>query len=376
MQAEMVVTNVLIAIPYLNIFFIKEIGMDFAQVGMSQAVCAIIFVVANVPIGWLADRFSRKVCNVIGDAGVVVVLVYYSGVDSFAEVVLAELLYGLAVSFSNGADAGLLKAYCERLKKPYHQANATVSTWRPIMEIVGVSFGSLIGATNPRLVILLSAGPFLVGALLSLSLVEVGERRESDQPPLADIWEIVTDSLRHNKQLAWSIATAVISRESTHPLVWLLTPMLVIAGVPEALLGLAWAIYLAVSSVAALIARRYAGQKMPDWQKIAIAGGAFVLSAAVLTVDINSITVLMYAGFGFVRGWNSAILPPMVQHYAGNDVQATVMSLAASMSQLLYVPLIWGVGALSDISLQAGVAGTLVLFAPLFVLLTWKHYRA
>lgn len=375
MQAEMVVTSVLIAIPYLNIFFIKEIGMDLTQVGISQAVCAAIFVVANVPIGWLADRFSRKICNIIGDAGVVAVLVYYSKVDSFAEVITAELLFGLAVSFSNGADAGLLRAYCERLGESYHQANATVSAWRPIVEIVGVSIGGLIGAVNPRLVILLSAVPFLVGAVLSLFLHETGERRRTNRHPSADMWAIITDSLRHNKRLAWSIATAVISRESTHPLVWLLTPMLVIAGVPEAMLGLAWALYLGVTSVAALAARRYAGQ-MPDWQKIAVAGGVFVLSAAVLTVDINSITVLMYAGFGFVRGWNSAILPPMVQHNAGNDVQATVMSLAASMSQLLYVPLIWGVGALSDISLQAGVAGTLVLFAPLFVLLTWKHYRA
>lgn len=255
LQLEMTMTSVLMSLPIMNLFFTDHIGMNMSEIGISQAVCAVALCLANVPTGWLADRFSRKACNIIGDAGVVGALLFYAAAQTFSDVIIAELAFGIAAAFSNGADAGLLRAYCNQLGTSYARVNARVNSWRPLVEIAGVSVGGLVGAYQPRLAIALSAIPFAVGAIISTQLVEVGEKRTGNTQPLRDMGAIVWHSLWHNRPLRWSLVAAVIARESTHPLVWLFTPLLLLAGVPPQIVGIAWALNLVAQCGRELAAR-------------------------------------------------------------------------------------------------------------------------
>ena len=130
LQLEMVITAMIFAMPILNVFYKDEIGMSLAQVGASQAVFTIAVLLLNIPTGWLADRFSRRWCNVFGDLTASAGFFYYAFAESFSDVVIAEIAIGIGIAFSSGADIGLLRAYAQSLKISYQKLAATTNTLR------------------------------------------------------------------------------------------------------------------------------------------------------------------------------------------------------------------------------------------------------
>lgn len=370
LKVEAVITTAVLAMPIMTEFYLN-IGMNYAQIGLSQAIFTIAVLMLNVPTGWLADRFSRKWCNVAGDSLAAVGFVGYAFAQSFADVIIAEIIIGIGMAFSNGADIALLRAYCRRLMEQFEKHWAQVTTWQPLVQIVAVIAGGVIGTHSPRLVILLSAVPFAIGALLSLSIKEAGERRVSEHNPFKDMAIITRYALHGHKRLAWTILATATAREITHPVIWLLTPLLLAAGVPVAALGLGWAANLLAVSAGARTAGLVA-QKLSEWQRFAAPAVAALAVMLLLGTSLSMMTVILYAVFGFSRGWYMAVMSPMIQAHTPDDIQSTVVSVAGSVSQLLYIPLVWGLGVLADISLSTALYGSFAVFGPLVLLSAFK----
>lgn len=373
-RLEAIVTSGFFAMPILTIFFAEEIGMNLAQVGLSQAIFIITVIVLNIPTGWLADRFSHKWANVIGDLIAAGGFVYYSQATTFSDVVIAEIIVGVGMALTNGVDSSMVESYTKRLGLSYRRIWARIGSLRTAMEIVGVTLGGLIGAHNPRLAIGLSGVMFLIGALLSLGLVDTTTRRAAQQHPLRDMARIVRYALNGHAWLRWSIVSAAIARESTHALVWILTPLLIYVGVPLPLIGAAWAINLGFAILGSEIARRWR-RRESDWQILAVSTMVFAVCAGTLSLWPSLITVILYGGFGWLRGWHAGTLQPLIQRHTPDGMKATVSSLAATIGHIVYAPIVWGTGALGDMSPQIALAGSLLLFTPLLALCTHKLYK-
>ena len=57
--------------------FWNSVGMDQKAIGFVQMVFTIVLCCLDVPMGYIADRFNRKVLNIIGDIGVAIVFAMY-----------------------------------------------------------------------------------------------------------------------------------------------------------------------------------------------------------------------------------------------------------------------------------------------------------
>jgi fucose permease len=77
--------------------FLNSVGLSQAAVGVSQAVFMAVAMLFDVPSGWLADRFSRKLSNCFGDLLVASGLFYYATVHSMLGVICAEILIGAGI---------------------------------------------------------------------------------------------------------------------------------------------------------------------------------------------------------------------------------------------------------------------------------------
>ncbi len=379
LQIEAVLTAMMFAMPIFTIFFKDEIGLSYAQIGLSQAVFTIPLLTLNIASGWIADAFSRKACNIFGDALEAVGFVIYATASSFWQVVIAELLLGIGVAFSSGADTGLMKAYADKLRLSYTYISAQTNKWRTVGEAFAVGLGGVIGAHSPRVAIVLSAVTCGMGAIVSCFIDEAGERRARAGTNLRgeihhairDMTAITRYALYDHKPLAWRVFGYAISRNVTHALVWMLTPLMIMAGVPVSVLGIGW-----VLNLAAVWIGSHAAQHLPhglsDRQQFAIGALVFVVGATALSVQVSALTIWLYGSFGFVRGWYGSLMPPIVQKHTPDDMQSTVMSVAGTVGNAMYIPLVWGMSALGDVSPQWSVAGNLVLFAPLLVLVMYK----
>lgn len=371
LQIEAVLSSTVLAMPIMNVFFAREIGMNMSEVGLSQAAFTLALLICNVPTGWLADRFSRKFSNMFGDAVAALGYVGYAFASTLSEVIIYEIVIGIGLSFSFGADSALLRAYSENLGLNYQKVEAQTNKYKPLGAAVAVLLGGVIGAHSSRLALGLTAATYGVGCLLSYFMVEAGERRITERHPVRDMLHIGHRVLYGEKQLAWVVFARAFAVNSTHSIIWVLTPLLVLAEVPLWLIGTGWAVTLAGSWLGAHLAQHYA-YNMSDMKQYGLPVVLFAIACAVLAAHVSLATIWLYACFGVVRGWYGGTMTPMIQRFTPPDQIATTLSVADSTSRLMYVPLVWGLSSVADSSPQLTMAVNFVVFVPLMTAAAFK----
>lgn len=374
LRLEAALTAMVISMPVMNLFF-ASIGMNQAEIGLSQSLFMAALLLLNVPNGWLADRFSHKWANFIGDALCTVGFMGYAFAQSFAWVVAAEVVIGIGMSFTQGADSALLMAYANRLKRAFHREQSYIQLLRPLAEAGAVLIGGVIGSHDLRLALALTAVPFACGALISLLLVDASPRLESNhRNPFKDMYIAVTTMFKESQRLTWNVIAYAVAREVTHPLIWVLTPILLLSGVPVAWMGVAWALNLLLVVVGVQLAARFS-EWFPPWARFALPMAAALTACTLLAVHIGVATVLLYGVLGMVRGWISVAMQVMVQQSAPVDRQATVDSAARSLASVLYIPLAWGINAAGTSDIRGSFTLTVALFTPLCLLVAWQLWK-
>ena len=58
--------------------FWNSIGMDQTQIGLVQMLFTVVVLLLDIPMGYIADRFNRKIMNIIGDLGEAIGFVLYA----------------------------------------------------------------------------------------------------------------------------------------------------------------------------------------------------------------------------------------------------------------------------------------------------------
>lgn len=380
LRIEMVITKTLMSVAIMVPFW-NSIGMDQGDIGLSQLAFTLVLLGLNMLAGLLADKVSRKWCNFGGDAIIVICLVLYSTVDSFLGVILCEIIFGIGAALTHGADTALFKGFCGLLSRDQthknhliHHYNSQVNIWRPVLQIVLVIIGGFIGASSPRLAIFLSAVPFACGAIAMLFVREVGERLASThRNPLREIWVVIQHTAR-DIPLRWSIVAFAVGREITHVMIWALTPILVLVGVPVQIVAIGWAINLGMVTIGAIAAKRWA-LRLPQWLQFALPVVAVLVALSIMSIHLSIWTVGLYAVLGFAQGWTASALQAMVQIHARDDRMASVDSAASSLAMLLYMPLVWLIGSVGASDIRWSILVTVAVFTPLTIITSFKLRR-
>ena len=376
LRFEIIITGTMMAMPIMVPFY-HSIGMNQGQIGLSQTVFTAALLFINIPTGWIADRFSRRLSNAIGDLGCVLALLFYSQASSFGDVVAAEIVFGLSLAFSQGADSALLRAYTQVLDSSgqlFSRQNWVISMWQPIAQVVALIIGGFIGAQDPRLAIGISAAPYFIGSLLSFFIKEQGERLVSQHKnPLRDMVRVTRESVGTDPHLRWLILGYGVGREITHVMIWALTPLLLFAGVPLGIVALGWVLNSVSVALGARIAGWF-GENLREWQKFTIPTIAVLLGLGVMSLHLSLGTIGLYTLLGLAQGWTAALLLPMVQNKAPEGNQATVISIAKSASQLLYIPLVWVVGLAGNIDIRLTMVATIIIFTPMIIIIARRLY--
>ncbi len=367
LKFEAIVTAGMFAMPVMNDFF-ASIGMDQAQIGWSQAIFTIVLFALNIPTGRFADRRSRRMANAIGDLIVAGSIVGYAFAPNFFWVVFAEIVFGVGMALTGGVDTALLREYCKTLGEKFSDHRGWISTFRPWVEIVGVLVvGGAVGAYDIRWAIALSSVPFFIGAIVSCFLREEGEKPEHS----ITLVDVVRTSLHTDTVLKWHIFAYAVGREVTHALVWVLTPLMLLAGVPALAVSIGWALNLVMSSLGGVLAKRVV-HRFNWWERFAVGMGGSLGAIAVLACTMSLWSVWLLGILGLTRGWFSVTGEDAIVHHSDAGHQATIMSIAMTAANVLYVPTVAIVNSAGTANVRGALVATLVIFAPLAVICSWK----
>ncbi|MDR1300549.1 MAG: MFS transporter [Candidatus Nomurabacteria bacterium] len=363
---ESIVTAGILSIPIMTPFF-NSIGLNQEQISLSQMIFTIVIMTLNIPAGWIADRFSRKWANVIGDFGCCLSLVFYAQVQDFAGVVICETSLGLFMAFSQGVDASLLRHFSGKIDgsgKLFKTTNGKVASLQYLCTLVMVLLGGPIGAIDFRLAIGLSSISFLAGGVASLFIKDDSENLIPQQKnPLRDMTRVVKSAMK-NPHLRLRIFAFAVSRECTHGIIWAFTPLLLLAGVPLAWVSVGWAVNSIAGFFGSRIAAKYA-HTLREWQVFAIPIVLVATGTSVMLAHFGMATVWLYSLMGLAQGWTSAAMMPLVQQHAHASEQTSIVSAAKVIAQLLYIPSVWLIGVATDIKTEYSMLATLLIFLPL-----------
>lgn len=369
---ESAVTAGILAVPIMTPFYLS-IGLSQEQIAMSQMAFTAATMILNLPLGWVADRFSRKWANVIGDSIVAFSLLLYSTAQSFWFVVLCETLCGVGNALSQGVDSSLLKHFSEKIDdsgRIFRSKYAKMASYRQIATLTILLLGGPVGAIDFRLAIAASAVNHFAGAFASLLIVDDSERLRATSNPLSEIAALVKRNM-NNRKLRVRIAAYAVAREITHGIIWVFTPLMLRVGVPLAVVSVGWAINFAVAYLGTRLARRFA-PKMKDWQLFIVPIALISFASIIMYLNLNTVTICLYACFGLAQGWSSATMMPLVKEQTRAAEQSSVESLARVIAQLLYIVAVWAINRAADIRLEYSLLATMAIFVPLAIPIVLK----
>ncbi len=375
---ESIITAGLLAVPILTPFF-QSIGLNQEQIALSQATCTVVTLLLNLPTGWLADRFSRKWANIVGDFGCALTLLVYSQVQSFTGVVICEVFFGIFISFSQGVDSVLIRHFCHKITpendRLFKKRSAQVVAWQAIAELILMLLAGPVGAISYRLAIALSSINLFAGAIISLMIVDDSTKLKSQhKSPFKDMLRITKESLVQ-PTLRLRIFAYAIGREMTHGVIWCFTPMLLAVGMPIEIVSVGWALNYAAAWLGSRLAVRYVN-RLSEWKLFVIPLGLMTISMGIMGVSLNVATISLYLLMGITQGWTGASLLPLMQKHVRPSEQASVVSFAKIIAQLIYIPTVWAIGWAADWQLNYCALMSLAIFLPMGIVILVKLKRA
>lgn len=369
---ESAATAGILAVPIMTPFYLS-IGLNQEQIAMSQMAFTVVVMLLNLPLGWVADRFSRKWTNVIGDLLVAIALLLYSTAQTFWFTVLCESICGIGCALSQGVDSTLLKHFAEKEDKSgklFKDKYGKMTSCNQIASLVVMLLGGPIGAISFRLAIAISAIPHILGAIAGMLIVDDSEKLKAESSPLKDIASLVRRNIG-NRKLRLRIAAFAVAREVTHGIIWVFTPLMLAVGVPLAVVSMGWVTNSIAAYLGTKVARHFV-KKLPAWV-LFIAPIALVGTASlIMFLDLNMITICLYALFGLAQGWSATTMMPLVKEEVCAAEQSSVESLARVFAQLLYIGAVWAINRAADVDTRYALLATILIFVPLAIPIACK----
>lgn len=349
--------------------FWNSIGMDQTAIGFVQMMFTIAIMLLDIPMGYIADRFNRKLLNVLGDIGVAVTFVFYAFAQNMYMAILAECLLGLFMAMTNGVDQSFIKYNCNKVDPSgelFRKTNIKVQTARYIALFTVVIIGGFIAKFDLRLTLALSFVPYFIGGLIALKIKDFNEKAEVKhknpvKDMVANVKEIIADSKTRTLMFAY-----VLGKELTHAQIWVFTPLLMMVGVPIEIVSMGWALNYLAQIVGSKVSENMIHFKTSN--KFAIPFITEFAWIVILVLNTNIVTVWLFALNGFVHGLLEGSLITPLQEATKDEVQTSVMSVASTGARLLYIPLVYFINYMGNIDLKLALVSVIIVFAPLSVI--------
>ncbi|UFS71667.1 MFS transporter [Geomonas sp. RF6] len=350
----------------ITLFWKDHIGLTLAQILLLQSIFSVATVILEYPSGYVSDRVGYRVsltiASVLGMAG----WGFYTVAHSFADVLVAEILLGISLSFISGSDSALLyeTLRAEGQLDRYARCEGRMTGFSQTGEACGALCAGLIYAAAPLLPFFLQVGVWLLAFLVTTSISEPPRHRKPTRSHLKEAWGIARYAFLENKLLRYTILLNTILGLSSFFPVWLIQPYMRHAGVPLTWFGPVWAganLMVALSAMASHRLHDRLGDR-----------GMMILFFALIATGYFGLGIigglwgfLFYYLLTCMRGLRGPMMLSHTQGETPSGQRASVLSLQTLSFRISFACIGPVVGKVAD---KAGVQGTFHLLLYLFLL--------
>ncbi|MGH7847099.1 MAG: MFS transporter [Candidatus Binatia bacterium] len=349
----------LFPIPVITLFWKDEIGMSLSDIMVLQAIFGATTVLLEFPSGYVADRLGYRSALITGAAFWLLGWIAYAMGTTFPAMVVAEVILGIGLAFTSGADSALLFVSLQGNHAPaYGSWEGRVRAGAQISEAVSSAIGGWLYSLAPRLPFWSQLPVALAGLGTVVATSEVAAARKGERiAHLARAWHIIRHALVRHPRLRSAMALSVALGLSTYVAVWLIQPLMQLRGIAPAWFGPLWAaahLWLAAVSLSSARVAGAFGLRRTLLGCCLLAGASYLG----LGMSVASVGIIFYLGLMTVRGLQGPILASVLQTDAPADDRASVLSLNTLLFRLVSVIVLPPIGGLAD---RLGIEFVLVL---------------
>jgi MFS family permease len=342
--------SALFPIPVITIFWKEEIGMSFADIMLLQAIFGATTVLLEFPSGYVADRIGYRLSLITGAVFWVLGWIVYAMGTTFAAMVCAEVILGIGLAFTSGADSALLYVSVKARDgvQRYVRWEGRVRAASQISEAISSGLGGWLYGLSPRLPIWLQV-PVALAGLGAVAATKEAERESGGGriAHLAHAWHIVRHALIHRARLRAAMLLSVALGISTYMAVWFIQPWMQRRGIPLQWFGPLWAFaHLWLAGVSLLSARL--GESLGTAGVLLLCCVLTGFSYLGLGFSDAAIGIGFYLGFMTVRGLHGPLLAAVLQNDAPAEDRASVLSLNALLFRLAAAVVLPPIGVATD----------------------------
>lgn len=280
----------------------KDFGLTFAQLGYLATAFTVVLSLGSLPLGMLADRFSRRAV-ICGGVLFWSCATFLSGLaGSFRSLLVARGLVGVGEAAYTPAGTALISATFPREVRARVQGAFDVGMW--IGGSTGIALGAVMGASfGWRAAFFIVGIPGFVLGLSTLRLPEANDRVEHEQIPIREL-------LRVPALLALLLSGWFCSFAGYAYVTWGTELLQNYKGFSPREAGLALGLTIIVCGIAGISTGAYLSDhlaKLRAWGRAAVIPTGFVLSAPMLYFALHSggkVAFLIFLALGaFFLSW-------------------------------------------------------------------------
>lgn len=344
-------------------------GLSMSQVLQTQALFAMTVALVEVPSGYFADIWGRKLAVVAGSLFNGLGFLLLLSADSFVDFLVYEFLLGVGISLISGADLALL------YDSETYLADGGAS--RSLSRLISIEAGAsgiagivasvlLVYGSMPALLLVQAICGFMP-LLLGLLLVET-PRPQLQVSHSANAREILSLLLLGKPVVLWTTLAIIVFGLLSVYSFWLYQKYWELAGIPVAGFGYIWAAFALTVSVSA----RYAGvlEQRIGWRRLLwIAAALPFVGLLGMALATGWTGVLFGLAIQVTRGLSLTVFYDALNRRVPGDFRATVNSLVSLGVRGIFIVTGPVLGYMLDHrGMQATLIGMACLFAPLFLL--------
>lgn len=325
--------------PVVKLFYADNRLDDFDLFLLHALYSAVIFIV-EIPSGYLADIWDRKISIQLGLFMGLAGFALYSLTYGFWGFLAAEIALGIGQAFVSGSDTALLYDSLLTQKKThrYLKLEGQITGAGNVAEALAGIAVTVLAFSAVRNYYYLQSMITLAGLIASFFLVEPVIHQNTDKPGMRSILEIVRNTLWRNKILSRYVLFSAVIGFSSLSMAWFAQIFIYETNVPHRYFGIIWTILnamVALGSFSAHALQKKAGIRTSLlFLLIVMSGGYFIASQ---TISIYGIAFLLL--FYFARGTAHPILKDRINAYTGSEVRATVFSVRSLLIRIMFAAL-------------------------------------
>ncbi|MCK5071811.1 MAG: MFS transporter [Bacteriovoracaceae bacterium] len=357
----------LVLIPVIVPYFIS-LKLSMMEIFQLQAILGITVAIFEVPSGYLADLWGRKKTICLGAffSGTGFSILYF--LNSFNQLVIYEILLGVAVSLVSGADISILYEslkYKNDERSERTKAIANVQLSKTVSESTASVLGGLLVTISFQMVIIVKAITGWFPFFIALTLKEPPYKKMDKNNHFKNLKFVISHVFFSDRLLILIFINLVLWGLATFIMVWIFQKYWLEENIPIAYFGFIWAGYnLSVGIVGKQV--HYLEKKIGPIPLI-VAVGLLPIAGYFGTAFLSGWMGIIF-GFCFQisRGINQVILKDALNWRVPEMFRATANSLTSLFFRLGFFLVGPVVGYSID---KVGISTSLVYLGLVFLLL-------